>query len=184
MHIIEYVNFEIKPTEEAFLIKPIRDLYLKDKSKTKEKFLQQLSIVYFIADPRSSYNYILNEEDRLKEIIIQEGLPKNYKITKELQTAINEYKKHIVTTSSLLLEDTRIAVDKVRQFLRNVDLESTDQNGKPIYTINNITSAIKQIPQLSKDLIEAEKTVAQEIEENGKVRGSNEKTLMDDGILI
>lgn len=39
MHIIEYNNYEIKPTEEAFLIAPIRKLYNSDKTKTKEKFM-------------------------------------------------------------------------------------------------------------------------------------------------
>jgi hypothetical protein len=39
MHILEYQNYEVVPTEEAFLIKPIRDLYNNDKSKTKEKFM-------------------------------------------------------------------------------------------------------------------------------------------------
>jgi hypothetical protein len=39
MHILEFINYEIKPTEEAFLIKPIRDLYNEDKSKNKEKFM-------------------------------------------------------------------------------------------------------------------------------------------------
>jgi hypothetical protein len=39
MHIVEYNNYTITPTQEALLIKPIRDLFNKDKSPTKEKFL-------------------------------------------------------------------------------------------------------------------------------------------------
>lgn len=31
--------------------------------------MTQMSIIYFLADPRSSYNYIINEEERLKAII-------------------------------------------------------------------------------------------------------------------
>ena len=95
------------------------------------------------------------------------------------------YRKHCITTSSLLLEDTKIAIDKVREFLRNIDLSKTDDRDKPIYTISSLTTAIKQIPQLAKDILEAEKAVAKEIEEQGRARGGNEsKSLMDDGILI
>lgn len=184
MHLIEYNNYQIEPTQEAFLIKPIRDLYNADKSKTKNKFMTQLSVIYFLVDPRSSYNYIIDEKDRLKAIIEQEGLPANFKIDKKLQEAIDIYRKHTITTSYLLLQDTKLAIDKVRQFLRDVDLTETDDKGKPLYTINSVTSAIKQIPQLAKDVIDAEKAITREIEEQGKLRGTANKTLMDDGILI
>ena len=182
MHIIEYNNYTIEPTQEALLIKPIRDLYNKDKSKNKEKFLQQMSVLYFYADPRSTYNYIVDDEERLKAIIEQEGLPEDFKITEDLDNALQEYRKHTITTSYLLLQDTKIAVDKVRQFLREVNLTAVDDKGKPLYTINSITQAIKQIPQLSKDLLEAEKIVSKEIEEQGRARGGNNKTLFEDGI--
>ena len=180
MNILEYSNYEIIPTQEALLIKPIRKLYNNDKSKTKDKFLQQMAVLYFYVDPRSSYSYILNDADRLDAIIKQEGLPQDFKITSDLKDAIEEYKLHCITTSSLLLQDTKIAIDKVREFLRNVDLTQTDDKGKPVYTINNITSAIKQIPQLAKDVLAAEKAVAKEIEENSRARGGNDNlTIMD-----
>ena len=184
MHILEYNNYQVEPTQEAFLIKPIRELYKADKSKTKDKFMTQMSVIYFLVDPRSSYNYIIDEDERLKAIIEQEGLPSNFKIDKKLQEAIDIYKKHVITTSYLLLQDTKLAIDKVRQFLRDVDLTAVDDKNKPIYTINSVTSAIKQIPQLAKDVIDAEKAITREIEEQGKLRGTANKTLMDDGILI
>lgn len=175
MHLIEYVNYEIVPTQECFLIKPLRALFNADKTKNKEKFMQQLSVVYFMADPRSSYNYITDLDERLELIKLQEGLDKDFKIDGKVEEAIEWYKKHTLTTSTLLLQDTRAAVDKVRQFLRDVDLNDVDEKGKPKYTINSITSALKQVPQLAKDLQETEKTVAREIEEAGRMRG-NEKT--------
>lgn len=183
MHLVELVNYEVVPTQECFLIKPLRQLFNADKSKNKEKFMQQLSVVYFMADPRSSYNYITDLDDRLEMIKEQEGLDKNFKIDNNLSEAIECYKKHTMTTSTLLLEDARTAVDKVRQFLREVNLDEVDDKGKPKYTINSITSALKQIPQLAKDLQETEKTVTREIEEVGRARGGNErKKAFEDGL--
>ena len=182
MHILEYTNYEVVPTEEAFLIKPIRELYNADKSKNKEKFMQQMSILYFMVDPRSSYNYIIDDEDRFKAILEQEGLPKDYKVDKKLQAAMDIYKEHTMTSSYLLLQDMKVAIEKVRQFLREVDLNAVDDKGKPLYTINSVTTAIKQIPQLAKDVMEAEKIIAKEIEEQGRARGGNQnKTLFEDG---
>lgn len=183
MHLLEYANYQVTPSEEAFLIRPLRVLYNKDKSKTKENFMRQLSIIYFYADPRSTYNYIIDDKERLKEIFKQEGLPEDYTLTKELKEAIDIYKKHVITSSYLLLQDTKVAIDKVRSFLRDVDLTDLDEKGKPKYTINSITTAIKQIPQLAKDLAEAEKIITKEIEEAGRARGGNtNKTLFEDGV--
>jgi len=69
--------------------------------------------------------------------------------------------------------------------LETIDLNATDDKGKPLYTINSVTMAIKQIPQLAKDVMEAEKAVEKEIEAIGTARGGNEsKSLMEDGILL
>lgn len=185
MHIVEFDSYNINLTEEAALIKPLRDIWNSDKSKTKEKALQKLSVIYFLVDPRSTYNYILDEKERLKEIIRQEGLPEDFKLDAELTRAIEEYQKHIITTSFLLLQDTKTAVNKVREFLRTVDLNLLDDKGKPVYTINSITTTIKQIPQLAKDLVEAERTITKEIEEQGRARGGNDAmTLFDNGINL
>lgn len=185
MKLIEFVDFEIKIADEALLVKPIRVLYNKDRSKGKESFLTQMSLLYFYVDPRSNYNYITDDKARLEAIIEQEGLPSNFKISKELQDAIDVYSKLTQTSSSLLLQDSRLAIDKVRDFLKTIDLKLTDDKGKPIYTINSITTALKQIPQLAKDLMDAEKAVSKDIEETGRARGKQgEKSLMDDGILL
>lgn len=183
MHLIEYNNYQITPTEEAFLIAPIRKLYNSDKTKNKEKFMQLLSVIYFYADPRSSYNYITNDEDRLKEIIVQEGLPINFKIDKVLQEAIDTYKKHVITTSYLLLQDTKEVIENMRKVLKSIDWEGLEEKDK-VNAVKTVASITSMIPKIVKDLTEAEKAVTKEIEEQGRARGGQSKTLMEDGIII
>lgn len=183
MKLIEYDNFQIKIADEAYLVRPIRKLFVQDRTKNKDRFWQQMSYLYFMTDPASSYNYITDLKERSRAIIEQEGLPDDFTPSKELKEAMEIYKKTTLTSSVLLLEDTRIAIDKLREFLRNIDLNAMDDKGKPIYPINMVTSAIKQIPELSKALSEAEKAVQKELMENGRARGGNSKTLMDDEIL-
>ena len=84
MNICEYENFELKVTQEAFLIKPIRELYNADRTKTKDKFMSQMAILYFYIDPRSSYSYITDDATRLETILLEEGLPKDFKIDPKL----------------------------------------------------------------------------------------------------
>lgn len=183
MKLLNIENYQIKVADEALLVKPIRDLFTADKSKTKENFYTQCGIIFFMADPRSSYSYIVDEEERFDAIKVQEGLPKNYKISKELQLAIDTYKKLSTTISSQLLEDTYVAIDKLRKFLRDFDLRETDEKGRPLYTISSITSAIKAIPQLTKDIQDAEKQVNSDILEMGRKRGgSTGQAMFEDGI--
>lgn len=184
MHLIEYDNYEVKISPEALLVKPIREIWEKDKTKNKESFLSQMSFMFFMIDPRSTYSYITDLAERADEIIMQEGLPKDFQPSEDLKKAMEVYEKHTITSSYALLEAAKIAVDKVGKFLKEVDLNTLDDKGKPVYTINSITSAIKQIPQLAKDLVEAEKVVAKEIEEKGRARGGNNKTIFDDGFDI
>ena len=182
MKLLNLENYQIKVADEALLVKPIRDLFNADKSKTKDKFYTECSIIFFMADPRSSYGHIVDEDERFEAIRTQEGLPKNYKISKELQLAIDTYRQLTTTISSQLLEDTYVAIDKLRKFLRNIDLYAVDDKGKPLYTISSITSAIKAIPQLTKDIQEAEKQVNSDVLEVGRKRGGDVgKSMFEDG---
>ena len=182
MKLIRIENYQIQIEEELLLLTPFKKLYKKDKDRTKTNFYNFLTILYFTFDPRSDYNYIVNEELRLKEVCETNGfkVPKFSDLEKE---CINLYKQLNTTISLELLNSTRIAIDKVSEFLKTVDLKQQDDKGRPLYTISSITTAIKQIPQLAKDVMDAEKAVAKELAEQGRARGGNEKKhLFEDGI--
>lgn len=183
MKLVKLNNYQIEFEDELLLLKPFRQLYKSDKNRDKRGFMDFLTVVYFTYDPRSDYSYIANEQARLSEVCTTNGfdIPKFTPLQIE---CIELYKKLTTTISQELLKSTKIAIDKVKDFLETIDLNAVDDKGKPIYTINSVTTAIKQIPQLAKDVAEAEKTVAKELQELGRARGGRDKTLMDDGILI
>lgn len=179
MKLFKYEGYKLHISEEAFVLKPFKEIWNRDKTKNKDKALQELAYVYFMCDPRSDYQYIVDEEDRAKAIKEGEGIDSKWKPDNKVIEAMKFYKT-FKPVSALLLEDTRIAVDKLRQLLRNIDLTEVDDKGKPIYTLNTITATIKQIPSLVKDLDEAEKAIAKEIMESDKVRGAQEKSMYED----
>ena len=177
--LFKYEGYKLNISEEALLLKPFKEIWQRDKSKSKDKALQELGYVYFMSDPRSDYQYIIDEEERTNAIKEGEGIDPKWKPDNKVIEAMKFYKT-FKPVSALLLEDTRIAVDKLRQLLRNIDLTEVDDKGKPIYTLNTITATIKQIPSLVKDLDEAEKAIAKEIMESDKVRGAQEKSMYED----
>ena len=177
--LFKYEGYKLNISEEALLLKPFKEIWQRDKSKSKDKALQELGYIYFISDPRSDYQYLVDEEERSRAIKEGEGIDSKWKPDKVVLDAIAFYKS-FKPTSALLLEDTRFAVDKLRKLLREIDLTEVDDKGKPIYTLNTITATIKQIPSLVKDLDEAEKTLSKELIESSKVRGSQEKSMYED----
>lgn len=172
MKLISYDGGELKVADEAFLIRPIRELFEEDKSKNHEDFWRQMSYLWFMCDPRSSYMYLTSEDDRAYEVKKQEGFDDNWVPSLKLEEAMLQYKSHVITTSSLLLDDLRIGINNLRTFFRTVNLNDTDKNGKPLYQVSSITGAIKQAIELTKLLAEAEKSLTQELTEDSGVRGS------------
>lgn len=180
LKLFKYEGYKIVISEEAFALKPFRQIWQRDKSINKDRATMELGFIYFFCDPRSDYQYLVDEDERMEAIKEGEGLSPNWHPDKIVIEAMNFYTS-FKPTAALLLKDTRFAVDKLRKLLREIDLNQTDDKGKPVYTLNTITATIKQIPSLVKDLDEAEKTLASEMKNTGKMRGQGEKTIFEDG---
>ena len=179
MKLFKYEGYKITISEEALLLKPFKAIWKRDKSLNKEKALSELGFIYFFCDIRSDYQYIVDEEARMASIKEGEGMPEDWTPDSVVLEAMQFYST-FKSTSALLLEDTRYAVDKLRKLLREIDLTQTDDKGKPIYTLNTITATIKQVPSLVKDLEEAERSIAKEIAQSDKVRGAQSKSIYED----
>ena len=182
MRLMKFEGYTLTIEPEALVINSIRTLWNRDKTQSKERALAELGYIYFMVDPRSTYSYLTDLADRSEKIVLEEGLPKNWKPDKIVQEAMKSYGDSVITTSSLLLEDTRVAVDKLRKYLRDIDLTAEDDKNKPKYPLNTVTSSIKLVPSLAEDLMKAERIVAQEIVESNKMRGQKEKTILEDGL--
>lgn len=181
MKLIEFDGQDFKIADEALLIRPIRDLFQKDKSKKKEEFWKQISYMWFMCDPRSTYMYLTQESDRSSEIKKQEGLGDDFEPNDLLKEAMEIYRRQSITTASLLLEGMRKGIENVRKFLADVDLFAVDEKTqKPLYQVSTITAALKQIPELAKALVDAEKALAKDFATDDKARGNSEKAIGED----
>lgn len=180
MKLIEFDGADFKVADEAFLIRPIRELFEADKSRRKEGFWRQISYLWFMCDPRSTYSYLVDEGARAKEIKAQEGLGDDWEPSPTLREAMDVYRKNCVTTSSLLLEGMRKGIDNLRVFLETVNLSERDKNDKPVYQVSTMTAALKQIPDLAKALVEAERALAKDFESDDRARGTTEKAAGED----
>lgn len=183
MKLFRYEGYKLTISEEALVLKPFRVLWNRDKTASKDRALSELAYIYFMEDPRSDYQYIIDSEERAEAIKEGEGMLPTWNPDKAVLEAM-EFYKSFKPTAALLLEDTKYAIEKLRKLLRNIDLTQTDDKGRPIYTLNTITATIKQIPMLVRDLDAAEKALAAEFKEQGKIRGDKEKTILEDSLDV
>lgn len=182
MNLIKYENYAITISDDAYLVKSIRKLFNNDKSKNKEKFFEQMTFIFFAADVRSDYNYIDDFEERTQAIIEGEGLSKDFKVTKDVQAAIDDYTRLTTTLSSQILADTKYSLNSLRKFLRDVDYTKIDERtGRLINDPAKIATVMSKMPELAKQIVEMEKIVNQELKDKGRARGSAEKSMFDDG---
>lgn len=189
MKLIEFDNYELRVADEALLVRPIRELFEEDKSKKKENFFRQMSYMYFVIDPRSTYQYITDEEERAMEVKKQEGFGDDWQPSAKLNAAMAIYRKHCITSSSLLVEDMRYGLECIRTLLRRIGKEMTESgtdddsvtsNLKIDKVLDAMTKAVDKIPELTKKLSEAEKALQKDFESESAVRGNKDKSMYED----
>lgn len=173
MKLFKYEGYEVRVSPEALALKPFKDVWSRDRSKSKEKAMMELSFLYFYCDPRSDYQYILDDSSRMEAVKNGLGFPDNWKPDAVLSRAVTYYKT-FDTHASMLLRAASEGVEKVQKLIK--DLEPDDTKSLKEYLM-----ALKMIPEVASMLRDAEKAINDE-SEYGEARGSIEKTLFDDGL--
>lgn len=179
MKLFKYEGYRITISEEALALKPFKQIWSRDRSVNKEKAIMELGYIYFMEDPRSDYQYIVDRDSRSDSIREGEGIPKTWKPDKLITEAM-EFYSHFKTTSALVIEDMRYAAEKLRAAARSVDLECIDDETKKVQAMNSLTNTLKQMASLVKVIDEAERAISKEIAQSDKVRGAQEKSMYED----
>lgn len=180
MKLIQVVNYELKVADEALLVRPIRKLWNQDRSAKKEKFYEQMSILFYVYSPSSNYSYITDEKERMKEVLTQEGIT-DFKPSQEFKEAVDVYKKLSITPEGKLLDRTINFVDKTGKALDGINYDDITELDKKIVAMKNGMALVALVPKLMTELSNAKKAVEKELEEQGNTRGSQELTVGDLG---
>lgn len=173
MKLFKYEGYEVRVAPEALLLVPFKKLWNRDKSKTKDKALLELSFLYFYCDPRSDYQYITDDETRLEAVKKGLGFAEDWKPDAILKAAITFYNTFDSNAARLL----RMASKEVDKLEVAFDaMTPTDYK-----SVKEHLNAMKTIPEVAKMIQEAEKALNTE-EQFGEARGSIEKGMFEDGL--
>jgi hypothetical protein len=145
MNLLEISRGAIVINPQALTIEEFRSIWEMDRTKDKDRAVQELSFVYFMADWQSPYK-TLNEYDRRERVIKDVFRGARWMPSKEVEAAFHKYELMQAESSPsyLLLRDAREAVNKVRDFFRTVDIEG-DIKGSKMTTLLRTLSSIADI---------------------------------------
>ena len=176
MRLLVYEGYNLTIDPMALSLKPLKTIWNRDKTEKKERAISEIAYIYFMEDPRSDYQYIIDRDERSKAIKEGEGLKSTWQPDGTVKEAMKLYAS-FKTTSALLLEDTRALVDGYRNKLRDL---TSDMSELDVKDVKELGAIIKQVPSMVKDLDEAERALAKEIAQSDKVRGAQEKSIYED----
>lgn len=182
MKIFDVVNGKLNISEEAYLLRPFKKLWERDKTKDHELALAELGYIYFMEDFRSDFADILDEEQRSEEITIGLDFPKKWKPDESVQKAREFYAKWTETYSLKFVKDAKLALEQIRIYFRSVDIEEMDKMGKPKFDIIKLARTIEMSDGMLENLNKLEERVRRDLQAKSTARGAKDKNIFEDGI--
>lgn len=173
MRLFKRANFQLQVEPIVFTLKAFKKLDTRDRTVNKSQLEKELAFIYFVYDPRSDLQYIIEESERIekaKEVI---GLDSKFKIDNDLQKAIDTYVSMTETSSSLLIKDLKIGIEKIRKYLTDIKIDED--------TFDKYIRSLERLIPMSQKLSETERVVIKEVEDIANSRGDKAMTILDSG---
>jgi len=147
-------------TPEGLFVPEMKAIW--DSEKDKAEATKRLCYIYHMADPKSIYAK-LSEEDKEPQIIKDFIGKAKWSPSKEDILAIEKYKKLTETVALRYLKATEIAMDKVARILNTTHVD--------IDNMKDIISAVEKGEKLITSYSKLLEQVEREINSNRKIRG-------------
>lgn len=162
------------PTTRNLIDKDVRELYRRDTSKNKQKYIAECIVIYYLGDPKSPAKQAgLSDPEALKMAIEQAGLEKDYIPDVLVLRLIKRYYEQNITEAGKVVENLLkaihnigLSIDVVNNLL-NEKLHS-NINLEEISVIMNMVDLVRKtagdIPATIKKLEEAKQNLMYEKE--------------------
>lgn len=171
------------PTTRQLIDRDVRELYTRDKSKDKSRYIAECIVIYYLGDPKSPAKQSgLSDPEALKLAIEQAGLEKNYIPDVLVIRLIKRYYEQNITEAGRVVENIlkgihniNLSVDVINTLL-NEKLNSHSLSLEEVPTIlamvDNINKKAGDLPSIMKKLQEAKENLMYE-KETEVSRGGN-----------
>ena len=170
------------PTLRQLIDRDIRELYTRDKTPDKKKYIAEAIVIYYLGDPKSPARQAgLSDPEALKMAIEQAGLEKNYIPDKLVIRLISRYYNENITEAGKVVENilktihnVNLSIDVINNLLNeklngNITLEEIPSI---IQLIDSVKKQAGDIPSILKKLEEAKQNLLYE-QQTELSRGGN-----------
>ena len=132
MGLFDYKDYSVILHPDSVAIPPFKELWERDKTKTKHQATKELSYVYYVADFKSPYAIYSEYE---KEHKVKQDFIKDPKWIPDavVLAAIDKYNEFQNTYTMRFLKSARGLCEKLQAYFDEVNFHDVDDKGKPIY---------------------------------------------------
>lgn len=166
------------PNTETLLLYPFKEIWNRDKSKTKENALEELTYIEFMTSMKKTNPYRQYPEGKKDEVVRQDVItqkdwqPDN--LIQEAMQKIVEFQQKASTTYNYYIA-AKTAAESMQDFFLTVDVnERNFKTGNPVYKPGDITRALNDTEKVLANLKSLEKKVEEELYEETKTKGGKQ----------
>ena len=171
------------PTTRQLIDRDVRELYTRDKTKDKSKYIAECIVIYYLGDPKSPAKQSgLSDPEALKMAIEQAGLEKSYIPDVLVIRLIKRYYEQNITEAGRVVENIlqgihniNLSVSVINNLLNeklNSNSLTLDEVSTVIAMVDNINKKASELPSIMKKLQEAKENLMYE-KETEISRGGN-----------
>lgn len=180
MLVIDDTGMPVAPTIRQLVNKNIRELYNRDKSPNKDKYIKECIVIYYLGDPKSPAKQNgLSDAEALKMAIQQADLPIDYIPDTLVINLIKEYYDENITEAGKTLENIQQAIHNLNLVFNNINKslnkkltsDLSDEEMTIVFEMAKQTKAyIEGFPKTMESLTKAKEQLMYE-QESEKARG-------------
>ena len=177
------------PTLRQLIDRDIRELFTRDKTPDKKKYIAEAIIIYYLGDPKSPARQAgLSDPEALKMAIEQAGLESNYIPDKLVLRLITRYYDENITEAGKVVENIlkgihniNLSIDVINNLLNEkLNSQITLEEVPTIMTlIDSVNKKASELPSLLKKLEEAKQNLMYEKETELSRGGGTVRSSMD-----
>lgn len=180
---IDDTGMPVAPNVRQLIDKDVRELYTRDKTKDKSKYVKECIVIYYLGDPKSPAKQSgLSDAEALKMAIEQAGLRSDYLPDALVLRLIKRYYDQNIgeagrTVENILkgIHNVNLSIDVINQIL-NEQLKSTtdlDTIDRILSLVDQVNKKAGELPATVKKLNEAKENLMYE-KEIELARGGNQ----------
>lgn len=178
MYIFEIEGGVAKPTTFALITEPFKSMWELDTHASKKGAIQMFTYVELFTSRLRSNPFAGMEETERSNAILQNMFGENategrWLINAPLVTeGVKVYKELMIKASPSLrlLNSAEKSMENLQEFLEGVDLNERTDKGMAIYKPRDITSAVKDLKEVTENLISLRDRVHTELLDSVKTR--------------